>query len=200
MARKPRPHVPDGLYHVVARGNRRQPIFTEDADHHMFFALLDDVVDRFAWNCDAHCLMRNHYHLVIRTQEPNIARGMARLNAVYAQWFNRQHGYCGHLFEGRYWSALVETDTHRLELMRYVVLNPVRAGLCEKPEHWRWSSYRAAAGLTTAPRFLSTQWVAQQFSGGSDPQASYRRFVLEALNGPAWTPPESAEPPSAVSG
>lgn len=196
MARKPRPQVPDGLYHVVARGNRRQPIFDDNHDRHMFCSLLGDVVERCGWECEAHCLMRNHYHLVVRTHRPNIGRGMARLNAVYAQWFNREHGFCGHLFEGRYWSALVETDTHRLELMRYVVLNPVRAGVCALPGEWRWSSYRATAGLSLAPGFLSTHWVGLEFSHASDPHASYRRFVLDGLRVAAWSPPDAAAAPT----
>jgi putative transposase len=191
MARKHRTQVAGGLYHIVARGNRRQPIFAGEDDRQSFAALLAHVVGRFGWECQAHCLMTNHYHLAIHTSRPNIGRGMARLNAIYAQSFNRRHGYCGHLFQDRYWSALVESDTHRLELMRYIVLNPVRAGLCHLPHEWSWSSYAATVGTTPGPAFLNTGWVDREFGPQGDPVALYRSFVLEGLESPI---PPSADP------
>ena len=109
--------------------------------------------------------MGNHRHLLLETPEANLGRGMARLNMAYSQWFNRRHRQGGHLFQGRYKAILVEKDSHLLELCRYVVLNPVRAGLLEFSRDWRWSSYRATASRRGAPHWLTTQWILKQFGG-----------------------------------
>ena len=118
---------------ALPRGYERNSTVADllaDDDRHLFVAILGDVVERFKWECRAYCLMTNHYHLALRTPEANIGAGMHRLNGLYAQAFNRRHGFKGHLFEERYWSGLIETDEHVFNLMRYVVLNPVRAGMC----------------------------------------------------------------------
>jgi hypothetical protein len=107
---------------------------------------------------------------------------MRQLNGVYAQAFNRRHGRVGHLFQGRYKAVLVERESHLLELCRYLVLNPVRAGLCAKPEEWPWSSYRASAGFAPVPLFLSTGWVLSQFAEtGGEAAVRYRTFVRDGL-------------------
>ena len=113
-------------YHVMARGVARQPIFRDDKDRHQFLKLLDDVVARHEWSCHAFVLMSTHYHVLVRTPNPDLARGMQRLNSCYAQHFNRRHGETGHRFERRYHSVLIESDAHALELVRYLALNPVR--------------------------------------------------------------------------
>ena len=109
---------------------------------------------------------------------------MHRLNGLYAQAFNRRHGFKGHLFEERYWSGLVETDEHEIGLMRYIVLNPVRAGICSLPHEWAWSSYRATAGLEGPPSFLDLRWLAAYG------RTSYRSYVLDGLERPT-APPEA---------
>lgn len=95
--------------------------------------------------------MTNHYHVLVRTPEPNLSEGMHRLNAAYARWFNRRHGYEGHLFQRRFHSTLVESDWHLLETSRYIVLNPVRARLVSHPREWRWSSYQATVAGRSQP-------------------------------------------------
>lgn len=113
---------------------------------------------------------------------------MRQLNSSYAQRANRRHRARGHLFGGRYQAILVEQEGHLLELARYIVLNPVRAGICARPEEWPWSSYRASAGLAAAPAFLASAWLLAQF--GSEPeraQRSYRDFVAA---GTGSAPPE----------
>src|SRR5215831_18440496 len=107
--------------------------------------------------------MPNHYHLLIETPQPNLARGMRHLNGVYTQRFNRRHGRAGHVFQGRYKAIVVQKDVHLLELCRYVVLNPVRAGLVEKVGEWLWSSYRATAGHRSPPAWLRVEWLLAQF-------------------------------------
>jgi hypothetical protein len=109
---------------------------------------------------------------------------MRQLNGVYTQVFNRRHKRVGHLFQGRYKGILVEKEAHLLELCRYVVLNPVRAGLVRRPAEWKWSSYRATGGDAKRSPFLQIDWVLSQF-GRSQEEArrAYRRYVLEGIQG-----------------
>src|SRR4030042_5793823 len=129
MARPLRIEFPGAVYHVTSRGNARQTIFIDDEDRGGFLDLLSIVVERFNWICHAYCLMGNHYHLLIETPDGNLSKGMRELNGIYTQHFNRRHGRVGHVFQGRFKAILVEKDSYLLELCRYIVLNPVRAGI-----------------------------------------------------------------------
>jgi REP element-mobilizing transposase RayT len=178
MARRPRPLVPGGVYHVTTRGAVRQAIFRDEADRRSFLTILAEVVARLGWSCHAYCLMTTHYHVLVRTPEPDLARGMERLNGHYAKAFNRRHGGFGHVFASRYKSILVEREAHLLELCRYLALNPVEAGICAAPAEWPWSSYRAFLGLAPAPSFLASEWLLAHF-GLDRPRARerFRAFV-----------------------
>ena len=175
---------------MLTRGNRRQPIFVARGDAPSFLWLLAQVVRRLGWRCHDYCLMPNHYHAVIETPNPDLAVGMQRLNGVYAKWFNYHHGVEGHLFERRYRAIVIESDGQLLAVSRYVVLNPVVAGLCDHPGEWPWSSYRATAGLEPPPEFLTCDWTLSFF--GSDPErarAAYRAFIagdMPEANPGAW--------------
>jgi len=147
------------LHHVTTRGNDRKPIFLDDHDRELFLEIVEEVVGRLGWRCVAYCLMTNHYHLLVETPEPNLAGGLRHLNSVYARRFNRRHRRRDHLFGERYSAILVERDAHLLEVARYVVLNPVRAGLCRTAGGWAWSSYRATAGRSPEPPFLAVGWL-----------------------------------------
>ena len=151
-------------YHVTTRGNRGEPVFADDFDRHRFLLFLAKVVHNFNWACHAYCLLTTHYHLIITTNDANIGSGMHVLNGRYAQSFNRRHGVSGHVFEDRYYSVVVERNPHLFELIRYVALNPVRAGLCRAAEEWHWSSYASTIGLRTSPSFLSTDFVLDCFA------------------------------------
>jgi hypothetical protein len=122
--------------------------------------------------------MDNHYHLLTETPDGNLSFGMRQLNGVYTQLFNKRHKRTGHLFQGRYKAILIQKDSHLLEACRYVVLNPVRACVVEKPGDWNWSSYRATAGREKPHPGLTTNWVLSQFSTKKEkaPQ-EYRTFV-----------------------
>jgi putative transposase len=146
MARPLRIEFPDAVYHITSRGNGRADIYLDERDRESFLQTLGDVCRRMRWVFYASCLMTNHYHLVIETLDANLARGMRQLNGVYTQCFNRHHGHTGHVFQGRYKAILVDRDAYLLELARYVVLNPVRAGMVKSPQQWRWSSYAAMMG------------------------------------------------------
>lgn len=185
MARPDRIELAGGVFHVTARGNRRQSIFADDLDRERLLALLDDVARRCSWLVHTYCLMPNHFHLVVETLEETLSRGMQRLNGLYAQGFNRRHDLSGHLFQGRFYSDLVESEVHLVELGRYVVLNPVRARLCREPGAWQWSSYLAAVGLAPSPSFLVADRVLELF--GRDRETARRHlaeFVLEGIAPP----------------
>jgi REP element-mobilizing transposase RayT len=168
---------PGALWHVTSRGNERSPIFRDDDDRRLFLTVLADVVRLRAWRIHAYVLMGNHYHLLLETPEANLSRGMHRLNAVYSQKFNVRHERVGHLMQGRFKAILVEKERHLLELVRYVVLNPVRAGLVREAAEWPWSNYRATAALESPPPWLDTGWTAAQFGSGADATAGYAEFV-----------------------
>lgn len=188
MPRSLRLQVAGGVFHVTARGNRRQEIFTSDRERAYFLALLTVICARLGWKCHAYCLMTNHYHLLIETPNGDLSRGLHWLNFRYAQWFNVQHGYTGHLFQGRFHSVLVESNVHLVELARYIVLNPVRAGMCARPQDWRWSSYRVFAREQLRPTSLHVDWLLAQFGRDSDgARAAYRQFVEDGI--PRARPP-----------
>jgi Transposase and inactivated derivatives len=171
---------------VIARGNAGGPIYRDDLDREHFLAGLDHTVDRHGWLCHAYCLMTTHYHAVVETPLPNLPQGMRQLNGSHASRYNRRHDRRGHVFEARYRSILVEGAQYLLAVCRYVVLNPVRAGLCDRPEEWPWSSYRATAGLAPTPRFLTTGTILGELGDSFvAAQTAYREFVAAGrLRGP----------------
>ena len=188
MARPLRPEFPGALYHLTSRGNNKQEIFLDDVDRETFLFLLDREIDQQRWRCYAFCLMSNHYHLLIETPEPTLARGMGPLNSGYSRRFNRRHSRVGHLFQRRYHSILVEKQSYLLELSRYIVLNPVRAGMVDEPENWLWSSYNATLGAFPAYRFLQVDWLLSQFGQERNRAvAAYRRFVREGVDASPWS-------------
>jgi putative transposase len=181
MARPLRINASGGIYHVVARGNERRAIFEGDHDRHRFLETLDAIVNVYDVRCHAYCLMTNHYHVLLETRRPNLSQAMRQLNGVYGQRFNRRHARTGHVFQGRFSATLVDRDAYLLEVCRYVVLNPVRAGLVERAGDWPWSSHGACAGQTNTPTFLCTAWILQAFDprGGAAARESYVRFIAE---------------------
>ena len=181
MARPLRLEFPGAIWHVTARGNAREAIYLDDGDRRAFLAILARVVGVFRWQVHAWVLMGNHFHLVVETPEPTLARGMRQLNGIYTQRFNARHERVGHLFQGRYRAVLVEREPHLLELSRYVVLNPVRAGLVAHAAEWPWSSYRAAVGHDPAPPWLDVSWLLGNFDETSTRRAQrrYAGFVAE---------------------
>jgi putative transposase len=184
VARPLRLVFPGGLYHLISRGNAGGKIFLDSLDRTAFLRTFDLAVQRFSWLCHAYCLMSNHYHLLVETPKPNLPLGMRHLNGVYAQRFNRRHDRYGHLFQARYRSILVEKETQLLATASYIVLNPVRAGICEHPTDYRWSSYRATAGLEAPAVFLTTSWILSQFGASlHKAEQMYRAFVESDVPG-----------------
>jgi putative transposase len=179
MARPLRLDHAGAVWHVTGRGNERREIFRDDQDREQFLRTLAAVVKRFRWRVHAYVLMGNHYHLLLETPEPTLSRGMRHLNGLYTQSFNRRHGRVGHLLQGRFKAILVEKESHLLELSRYVVLNPVRAGMTTTAGQWKWSNYRATAGLGSVPSWLETEWTLEQFLPRREAERRYRAFVAQ---------------------
>jgi putative transposase len=178
MSRPLRIEYPGAVYHITSRGNEKKPVFKDDQDRANFLNTLQHVNKRYNWICHAYCLMTNHFHLLIETPDGNLSLGMRQLNGVYTQLFNKWHGRVGHLFQGRYKAILIQKDSHLLEVCRYVVLNPVRAKMVEKPENWMWSSYLATAGKTKPHPCMTTDWVLGQFGKKrAKAEQEYREFV-----------------------
>jgi putative transposase len=166
---------------VTSRGTEGRDVFLDDLDRRHFLSVLADVVQDLSWACGAYCLMTNHFHLLIQTPNADLAVGMHRLNSAHANYFNRRHDHVGHLFQSRYAAEVVGRESHLLESCRYIVLNPVRAGLSRQPGRWRWSSYRATAGYVRPPDFLAADWVLGQF--GNAPRQAALRYVEFVADG-----------------
>jgi putative transposase len=177
MPRKPREECPGAVHHVYARGNRKQRIFLCDEDRVLYLALLGEVVCRMRWRCMSYCLMANHVHVLVETPDPNLGVGMQRLHGMYAQTFNRRHRHSGHVFQGRYGAVRMTTDEQLLTAARYIVRNPVEAGLCQRPGDWRWSSHAATID-GRRPAWLDSKGLLAYFgAAGGEPRERYEDFV-----------------------
>ena len=188
MSRPLRVELAGGLYHVTSRGDRRESIYEDDGDRLEWLVILGTVCERFNWRSHAYCLMDNHYHFVVETVEGNLSRGMRHLNGVYTQYFNRRYNRVGHVFQGRYKAILVEKESYLLELSRYVVLNPVRAGMVDQVEDWPWCSYHLMLGKLEPYPWLEINWILGQFSDDRLKAVDrYINFVREGVGlPPIW--------------
>ena len=165
----------------MARGNRKSTIFEDDRDRVRFLRILTDAVGRYEVIVHADCLMRTHFHLVLTTPEANLSEFMRYVDGVYTQYSNWRHKRVGHLLQGPFKSILIDSDTYLVVAASYVVMNPVAAGLVAHPEEWKWSSYRATAGLTQVPQYLSIDWLRSAFPAATleESRAAYRSLFDE---------------------
>lgn len=182
MARKPRIHLPGGLYHVIFRGNGGQDVFLNDADRYRFYLLLQEGTYRFGYRVHAFTLMTNHIHIVLQVGDIPLSRGIHNLSFRYTRWINWREKRSGHLFQGRYKAVLVDGDSYLLELVRYIHLNPVRAGMVAMPDEYPWSGHRAYIGKELIP-WLTTDWTLAQFGkSAAKARTEYINFVLDGLD------------------
>lgn len=194
MSRPLRIELPDGLYHVTSRGDRREPIFEDDVDRSRLIEIVDQAMARFDAVAHAYCLMGNHYHFVLQTRQANLSRLMRHINGVYSQAYNRRHGLVGHLFQGRFKAIHVDRDAYFMAVCRYVDLNPVRAGIVDDPSTWRWSSHRAHIGIEAGPDWLDSSVLHRRLLGRpadsavdqSAARSSYRQFVQAGRDDALW--------------
>ena len=182
MTRPLRLEFPGALYHVTSRGDRQQTIFSDAADRLKWLSVLGLICTRYNFSVYGFCQMTNHYHMIVETAEGNLSQGMRQLNGLYSQYFNRRHEMVGHLFQGRYKAILVQREAYLLELARYVVLNPLRAGIVMSLDDWPWSSHACTMGIVPSPAWLDTQSILQHFSNEPDAAiAAYHRFVVAGI-------------------
>jgi putative transposase len=195
MPRRLRLQYPGAIYHLMARGNGRQHIVRDDVDRDRLQEHLGKAAVRCSWRVFAFAIMSNHLHIVLKTPQPNLARGMQAFLSGYANVWSRRHRFSGHVFQGRYRTELVEDETYLWTVTRYVHLNPVRGRLVEHPAAWSWSSYPGYAH-----RGRRLEWVAYDellaswggAFGGAGPAGAYRRYVTAGLSEPPESPWEEA--------
>src|SRR5512145_594685 len=177
MARRPRVFAAGVLYHVIARGNQRQKTFTSDSDYRAYIERLARYRKKYDYKLHAYCLMPNHVHLLLESSEHPLAKLMQGLQQSYSQYFNLKHRKTGHVFEGRYKAILCQKDEYLLQLIRYIHLNPVRAGMVRSPERYRHSGHhtylQGKATETMDPRAVLSML------GG---KPAYRWFVQDGLS------------------
>lgn len=176
MPRPLRINYENAWYHVMNRGANRQLIYKSNFHRNIFYAVLEEIVERFQIEIHAFCLMSNHYHLLVKTPLANLSKAMRHLNSVYTQRFNLTENRDGPLFRGRFKSILVDSDTYLLQVSRYIHLNPVEANICSHPAEYRWSSYRAYLNRTSF-RWLHTSFILNQMSS-----SIYSEFIMEGLD------------------
>lgn len=176
MSRQWRIEYAGALYHVMSRGNQGQSIFADDNDRRMFLDILDEVSERFSIEIQAYVLMANHYHLLLKTLEPNLSRAMQWFGTTYTRRYNIRHGLGGHLFQGRFKSIVVDNDSYLSQLSCYIHRNPLRAGLVSRLADYSWSSYNHYAYTKKPPKWLKTELILNQ-SWARDKHTAYRAKV-----------------------
>jgi putative transposase len=178
VSRRLRVHVPGGFYHVTLRGNHQQDIFRVDVDRLLLNSIVARGTERYAARLHAYCWMSNHLHFLMQVGEQPLAQVMRQIASDYARAFQQKLSTSGHLFERRYHATLVDVDSYLMELLRYIHLNPVRAGLVSHPADFRWSSHHAYAGRVTAEPWLTISFGLELFAPDRvRAHTAYRRFV-----------------------
>ena len=178
MTRPLRIEFPGAYYHVTSRGNERKDVFKTRKDREKFLFYLETATERYGAVIHVWCQLSNHYHLLLETPSGNLSEIMHHINGAYTTYFNVKRKRSGHLFQGRFKAILIEEDEYATELSRYIHLNPVRAGIVDRPEDYEWSSYRSYIGQTAAPKWLKTNLVHGYFANKVVvAQKKYRSFV-----------------------
>jgi putative transposase len=177
VPRKRRNETDEGFFHVTTHSVEFLDLYRGDDERELFLSILDRVVAKLKLVVHTYVLMTNHYHLLVATPNANLADCMHVLNGEYALWVNKLRKRRGHVFDARYSATPIERDEHLQGAIRYIVLNPVRAGMCATAEDWPWSAHRALAGLARAPRFLDTRILGAFHHEPAKAQAAYREFV-----------------------
>jgi len=164
MARKPRIEFEGALYHVISRGNQRQQIFKITEDYERYLKILGDYKARYDFVLYAYVLMGNHVHLLIETKAVPLSKILQGVNQSYTMYFNRRYATVGHLFQGRYKAMLCDKDSYLLSLVKYIHMNPVRAGRAKSPEAYLWSSHGSYIGQGRGRGIVDSELVLRIFS------------------------------------
>ena len=186
MARQLRIQYPGAFYHVMCRGNARRKIFLDDADRIQFLRLLHESIETYQVLLYAYVMMDNHFHFVLQTVRANLSEFMRRFNICYTGWFHYQHGTCGHLFQGRYKSHLVDADNYLLELSRYIHLNPIRRHKRQNSDYrnrlsyirrYRWSSLPGYLDARNVDDLVTYDMIIEMIGG----RQAYSRFITDGI-------------------
>jgi len=182
MARPLRLLFENAVYHITARGNRKDNIFNSSQDKSNFIEKMNEMFEKYSFVCYAYCLMSNHYHLFVKTPFANLSEGMHYLNSSYSNWLKAKYKIVGVVFQGRYKSIIVDEDNYALTLSAYVHLNPLRAKLAKSIGEYKWSSFPDYIGARKSfVNRLDTSFVLNQFSYNlNEAIKKYREFVVES--------------------
>ncbi len=183
MPRPPRIITPGETYHLFSRGSNRLSIFFDDRDFNDFLFQLGRIVQNHHWRLYSYCLIPNHYHLLVSPSESGLSDGMRELNGGFSRRTSLKYGRIAHLFRNRFGHTRIESAEQFVWTARYVIMNPVEAGICVSPSQWRWSSYRATIGIERPPEWLDIVGLLAHFEmfNPADPRAGYRSFVENSL-------------------
>lgn len=177
MPRPPRDLAP-GIQHIGVSAAGASIYFYDDQDRAAWLRLFVTTVARFEWRCLAVCLLTTHWHAILCLRDDSLARGMHQLVGRYSKRFNERHGRAGYLVRDRYWSRRKDSQSALLQAFRYVARNPVAAGLADRPEDWRWSSYGTTVGLSEMFDFVDAREILGEFGRTRGAQIrGLRRFV-----------------------
>ena len=180
MSRPLRIDYPDAWHHVMNRARRGENLFADDTDYQQFIELLQETVKLFHVNVVAFCLMSTHYHVMVQTPHANLSRCMRHLNGVYTQMYNLRHGRDGTLFRGRYKSILVDGDSYVLQLVRYIHLNPLKAGVVTRPGQYAWSSHKGYLSRARKWNWLYRDLVLKMLTPQKSAQIRlYKEFMAQ---------------------
>ncbi len=186
MPRRPRLHVPGGLYHVTLRGNGRQVIFFDTDDRRRWESLIENGLQRYQHRIHAYCWMPNHVHLAIQCHDVPLSGFMGFVASQYARSTNKKISHSGHLFERRHWAILVQADSYLKELVRYIHLNPLRAGIVDDLADYQWSSHLAYLN-GDQPNWLTVNWVLSAFGATlADARDEYACFMQTDCQMSIW--------------
>lgn len=180
MARKKRLWVPNRFYHIVCRGNRRDPLFRHTNDFQAFFHILQQLHDKYPFELASYCLMTNHFHLQMRSQEQSISKVMSLINKRYANYYNTRYRLTGHVFEKRFYDNMIETKEGMLNVSRYIHLNPVEAKMVSRPELYPWSSCSLFynSHIPNEPAYMNISSLLDYFPGiEEEKKRKYRKIM-----------------------
>lgn len=178
MAKKKRIWYPGAVYHITNRGNRRSDIFKDEEDFQVYLTILEQTMDKYPFILYSYCLMTNHIHLQLETEDVEIWHIMRNINLFYSKYFNNKYNYVGHLFQGRYKSEVIENDAYNLQTSRYIHLNPVQAKMVEYPIEYKWSSYDIFMGKRKSD-LVNENKILSYFKGNS--RRLYKNYVESKL-------------------
>ncbi len=186
MGRPIRIDVPGYTYHVISRGVKKLPLFYEEGDQQRFIMYLLKTREKFPFRLHAYCLMTNHFHLLLQTIDHSLSQTMQYFKTMYATWVNRRTIHVGHAFQGRFHSIPVEKDNYFTTVARYIHLNPVKAGIVQKPEDYPWSNYGRLIRGETDPLVDSSQVLGYFGIDPVEQRRRYKQFVEDLINKPGY--------------